>query len=372
VSLLLLSQYHFHLLELSLTCRTVCACATAPAGDGDCDGGSGGGGNYPPKPTEGPGGGSGGGEGGSGGSSCKPAETSDCAPLTTLVPDCARPCFASAGPEVGCDDPEDLACRCKPDTQASLSQILVPCVASRCDAAQLPSVIAGASSVCACATAAPVAGDGDCPGEGGNGGGAPEPPAPTGASGGGSGGSEGSSCVPGEVTSADCLPVASSVVPECAQACFSSAAPDVGCEVNSFGCLCQEEAQASLSAILVPCVASRCAASQLTDVIAGASSVCECALAAPTAGPDTCEGGSGGDSGSGGDHGGDAGGDEGESGGDAGGNEGGEGGSNEGGDSGAPPQETGPETIVPGSGARMEISIVAAVFGSFWLMAVML
>lgn len=339
----------------------VCACATAPPSGGDCDGGNGGGGGgnpEPPKPTKPPGGGNNGGSGS--GSSCKPAEKSDCAPLTTLVPDCARPCFDDAGPEVGCDDPKDLACRCQADTQASLSQILVPCVASRCDAAALPSVIAGASSVCACATAAPVAGDGDCPAEGGenNGGdGDSSPPQPTGGQG---GGDSGSSCVPGDVTSADCAPLASSVVPECAQECFTIAAPDVGCEVNSFGCMCQEDAQASLSAILVPCVASRCEAAQLTKVIAGASSVCECALAEPTGGSDTCEGGSGG-GGSGGD-------------GSNGGSEGAPGGDDGPGDDsgGSPPAETGPAQVVPGSGARFEISVVAAVFGTFWVAAVLL
>ncbi|ETS01873.1 hypothetical protein M419DRAFT_80242, partial [Trichoderma reesei RUT C-30] len=64
----------------------------------------------------------------------------------------------------------------------------------------------------------------------------------------------------------------SSAVPSCAQACFSSAAPGVGCDVNDFDCQCKPEAQASLTHLLVPCVATRCPAASLQAVITGASS----------------------------------------------------------------------------------------------------
>ncbi|PTB46048.1 hypothetical protein M441DRAFT_115664, partial [Trichoderma asperellum CBS 433.97] len=68
-----------------------------------------------------------------------------------------------------------------------------------------------------------------------------------------------------------------SAVPSCAQACFTSAAPVISCGVNDYACQCQPAAQAKLSQILVPCVATACPAASLEAVITGASSVCACA-----------------------------------------------------------------------------------------------
>ncbi|KAF7551171.1 hypothetical protein G7Z17_g5224 [Cylindrodendrum hubeiense] len=365
----------------------VCACATAPPSGGDDCGGS--------EPTETGGSGSEptGGSGGDGeGSTCVAGTitAADCGPVaSSAVPSCAHACFSSAAPGVGCGA-EDYACQCEAEAQASLSQLLVPCVATACDSDQLASVIAGASSVCACATAAPAGGD-DCGGS---------EPTETGGSGseptGGSGGDgEGSTCVAGPLTSADCAPVASSAVPSCAHACFSSAAPGVGCDAEDYACQCEAEAQASLSELLVPCVATACDSDQLVSVIAGASAVCACALAEPTGGSD-CESGSGGSGGSGGEGGNGGGGattcvtvtkagSDGEvikstscypaSGGQtlttkpasptAQGD-----GSSSGSDSDSP-SETEPAVVV-GSAARFEIGLVTGVFGAFWLVAVAL
>lgn len=69
----------------------------------------------------------------------------------------------SGAKQVNCDA-TDYACQCQPDAQKSLSTLLLPCLATACDAAALPSVIAGASSVCACALATPTGGD--CTGTG--------------------------------------------------------------------------------------------------------------------------------------------------------------------------------------------------------------
>ncbi len=216
-------------------------CDRAPSGRtcGGSGGNGGDGGSPSPTPTASLTGGNGSGGNGSGGSTCVAGSSADCAPLaSTVVPDCAQACFTSAAPGVGCGA-TDFACQCQPAAQASLSSLLIPCVATACPAASLPAVIAGASSVCACATSAP---DGSCAGSGGSGGngGSPTPtptPAPTGGS--GSGANSGSLCHGPAVTSSDCGPLASTAIPSCAQACFSSAAPGVGCAVTDFACQCQ-------------------------------------------------------------------------------------------------------------------------------------
>ncbi|KAI5465334.1 hypothetical protein BGZ63DRAFT_419909 [Mariannaea sp. PMI_226] len=317
---------------------SVCACASA-APTGGCSGGKppygggSGGGSSGSQPTK-----TGGGSGGSGsGTTCAGATTANCGPVaTSAVPSCAQKCFTSAAPKVGCAV-DDYACQCEADAQASLSQLLVPCVATACDANQLPSVIAGASSVCACATAPPSGGNCGSNGNGGNGGngGSPTggqsgtPPKPTGGN---------SACSVGPITAADCGPVASTAVPDCAHACFSSAAPKVGCGADDYACQCQADAQASLSQLLVPCVATACDSNQLQAVITGASSVCACAQAAPTGGSGSNCGMStsvktGSSSGS---------------------------------------SETEP-AVVPGSAAaRVEIGLIVGVVGAFWLLAVAL
>ncbi|KAH6898156.1 hypothetical protein B0T10DRAFT_543170 [Thelonectria olida] len=307
---------------------------------------------------------------GGGTTTCAEATTSDCGPVaSSAVPSCAQACFSSAAPKVGCGV-HDYACQCQAEAQASLSQLLIPCVATACDSGQLPGVITGAASVCACATAPPSGGGCGGPGgttsSGGHGtktesSGHSSKPTQTGGSGhgtktetcsgdssaptstdggghyslptnteggghyslptnteggghyslptnteggghyslptgtGGGSNSETSTCVPGALTTADCGPVASSAVPSCAHACFSSAAPNVGCGAEDYACQCEPDAQASLSQLLVPCVATACDSNQLAAVITGASSVCACAQAEPT-GSNDCESGSGGDS----------------------------------------------------------------------------
>ena len=378
---------------------SVCACASAPPEGGDCPTTTGPD-TPPPTETDDDDDDDDDDDGGDGEptTTCAEATRPDCGPVaTSAVPECAQACFTNGAPEVGCD-PHDYGCQCQPDALASLSQILVPCVATACPPASIPVVIEGASAVCECAHAAPT---GDCPGDGGSGGPTQEPPPPT-----STGGNppEQTTCVPG--SSQDCGPVATSAVPECAQACFSSAAPDVGCGADDYACQCQPDTQESLTQLLVPCVATACDSSELQNIIAGAASVCACATAAPTGGdcptdgspaPEPTDGGGGGDDGGdggdgddgsgGGDDGGDGGdggdGDDGDDG--SGGGDGGDGGDG-GGNPGSPePEPTGGEPgdggdgdgdgppTVPGSaGAKFEVGLVAGVFGAFWLAAVAL
>ncbi|KAH6606949.1 cell wall manno [Trichoderma cornu-damae] len=353
--------------------------------------------------------------------------TADCGPIaSTAVPSCAQACFTSAAPKILCDV-HDYACQCQPAAQKSLTQLLVPCVATACPAASLQAVIAGASS----------GPSGSQP----TGGSTAEPP-PTTARPGTSGSA--SNCQPVPVQTCDS--VASSAVPKCAQACFTSAAPGVGCDVHDYGCQCKPDAQASLTQLLVPCVATACPAASLQAVITGASSVCACASASPTfVAPGTCATGhsSGGGSGGSGSSGGpsntgsngsptttggggasptcsskalDCGaiastavpslcacatgptgsgcGGSGGSGSSTGGNgsqptgrptggngggesgsepTGGEGGSGgNGGGNGGGSQPTGPLTVPPSAGSRLEMSLVAGIFAVGWAMAVVL
>lgn len=48
-------------------------------------------------------------------------------------------------PDVGCED-LDFSCQCNEETQAKLSTMMMPCVLSACDFADLPSVIEAGSS----------------------------------------------------------------------------------------------------------------------------------------------------------------------------------------------------------------------------------
>lgn len=231
--------------------------------------------------------------------------------------------------------------------------------------------------VCACASAAPS--PGGCSGTNNP----PDYPTVTTPPGGTGGPIEtagpGSSCKPG---TKDCGAVATSAVPQCAQKCFSAAAPKVNCDVSDYGCQCKPDAQASLTKLLVPCVATACPPASVAAVIAGANSVCACANA--PAGDD-CSGSGGQPTGgnggqpTGGNGGQPTGGNgsqpTGGSGGQPSGGNGGGGGGGGGGDnggSGNQPQPTGPPVVAPGSGARFEISIVAAVFSATCLIAIML
>ncbi|KAI2468868.1 hypothetical protein F4781DRAFT_248739 [Annulohypoxylon bovei var. microspora] len=83
------------------------------------------------------------------------------------------------------------------------------------------------------------------------------------------------------VQATDCLNVAQTEIPSCAQSCFLENASSVGCGGLDFNCQCQNEA--TLYAAIEPCVASGCPESSFQDVIDGASSVCNCATAVPRA-----------------------------------------------------------------------------------------
>ncbi|KAI1407323.1 hypothetical protein F5Y13DRAFT_132032 [Hypoxylon sp. FL1857] len=83
------------------------------------------------------------------------------------------------------------------------------------------------------------------------------------------------------VQAADCLGVAQTEIPSCAQSCFVENAPSVGCDGTDFICQCQNEA--TLYAAIESCVASGCPEPSFQAVIDGASSVCNCATANPDA-----------------------------------------------------------------------------------------
>ncbi|KAJ9156052.1 hypothetical protein NKR23_g1169 [Pleurostoma richardsiae] len=76
----------------------------------------------------------------------------------------------------------------------------------------------------------------------------------------------------------DCVNVALSAIPSCAQGCFLNGAPSVGCGGTDFACQCGKEA--ALYAAIEGCVFSSCPSASYQAVIDGASLVCECA--APT------------------------------------------------------------------------------------------
>src|SRR5690348_15605145 len=69
---------------------------------------------------------------------------------------------------------------------------------------------------------------------------------------------------------ADCLNVALSVIPSCAQSCFINGAPSVGCGGTDFTCQCQQEAK--LYAAIEGCVSAGCPSPSYQAVIDGASS----------------------------------------------------------------------------------------------------
>ncbi|KAI1134318.1 hypothetical protein F5Y05DRAFT_417372 [Hypoxylon sp. FL0543] len=81
------------------------------------------------------------------------------------------------------------------------------------------------------------------------------------------------------VRAADCLGVAQTAIPSCAQSCFVENAPSVRCHGTDFACQCQNEA--SLYAAIESCVAFGCPEPSFQAVVDGASSVCNCATANP-------------------------------------------------------------------------------------------
>lgn len=76
----------------------------------------------------------------------------------------------------------------------------------------------------------------------------------------------------------DCLGVALTAIPNCAQSCFLNGAPSVGCGGTDFDCQCAQEA--ALYAAVEGCVSSSCPEASFQAVIDGASTVCACATPA--------------------------------------------------------------------------------------------
>lgn len=83
------------------------------------------------------------------------------------------------------------------------------------------------------------------------------------------------------VRAADCLGVAQTEIPSCAQSCFVENARSVGCSGTDFACQCENEA--TLYAAIESCVASGCPEPSFQAVVDGASSVCNCVTANPSA-----------------------------------------------------------------------------------------
>ncbi|POR32792.1 Uncharacterized protein TPAR_07006 [Tolypocladium paradoxum] len=328
-----------------------------------------------------------------------------CQESADAVPKCAESCMSRAASKFGCQT-SDFECQCKSST--AIQAAAFNCISSDFGLATLVQVLQAVSGMCSCISASPTA---HCSSQATS----TEPSAPGGTSEGtdtcttviwnqpssrtklstvactkptgvlsepagnrtqtgGNGGSS-STCVPG--TKADCGPVASSAVPACAQKCFSSAAPSVGCSVDDYACQCRDKTQLSLSQILVPCVATACPPDAIPSVISGASSVCECANAPgggkcgglntktgrenptgsqPTGGNTGVPESSGSEQPTGGN----------------GGSPTGE--QPTGGNGGNPDPVTQPTTppVVVGSAGRYEVSLMACVFRAFWAVAVAL
>ncbi|KAH6655596.1 hypothetical protein BKA67DRAFT_534512 [Truncatella angustata] len=73
----------------------------------------------------------------------------------------------------------------------------------------------------------------------------------------------------------NCLAVALTAIPGCAQSCILNGAPSIGCSGTDFACQCDKEA--ALYAAIEGCVSSACPEPSYQAVIDGASSVCNCA-----------------------------------------------------------------------------------------------
>ncbi|KAI1841159.1 hypothetical protein JX265_000498 [Neoarthrinium moseri] len=79
----------------------------------------------------------------------------------------------------------------------------------------------------------------------------------------------------GAAVAQNCAAVAITAIPACAQSCFLSGAPSIGCGGTDFACQCDKEA--ALYAAVEGCVSSGCPEPSFQAVIDGASSVCACA-----------------------------------------------------------------------------------------------
>jgi hypothetical protein len=68
----------------------------------------------------------------------------------------------------------------------------------------------------------------------------------------------------------DCAPVAASIE-ACAQGCFSSAIPKIGCALDDFSCQCGADKKDALRAALLPCVQTACEMTALPALITQAA-----------------------------------------------------------------------------------------------------
>ncbi|KAI6372878.1 hypothetical protein MCOR25_003615 [Pyricularia grisea] len=81
--------------------------------------------------------------------------------------------------------------------------------------------------------------------------------------------------IAGIATAQDCVSVALSVIPSCAQPCFLNGAPTIGCAGTDFKCQCQQ--QAKMFAAVESCVQKSCPESEFQKTIDGSDKVCTCA-----------------------------------------------------------------------------------------------
>lgn len=73
----------------------------------------------------------------------------------------------------------------------------------------------------------------------------------------------------GFVTAQDCVNVALTAIPGCAQNCILNGAPSIGCQGTDFDCQCAQSA--ALFAAVEGCVSTACPVASYQAVIDGAS-----------------------------------------------------------------------------------------------------
>jgi hypothetical protein len=220
------------------------------------------------------------------------AAQSACESLTTLFPDCARPCVSTAAGQVGCDA-TDLACRCEPTNSDAISASAIDCVVAACtNIADLIAVQGAGASVCGCVyTAAPDPTD-------------PEPTPPSTPT--SDPDDETTTSEEDDETTTTEDPVttepptttdpsgpeetcdsespcqeSADAVPECASSCINSAAvTNAKCATDDYECQCSSSAVIQNAAI--GCVTSGCGIETGLQVLSSVGALCECVTSSPT------------------------------------------------------------------------------------------
>ncbi|KAK2608104.1 hypothetical protein N8I77_006737 [Diaporthe amygdali] len=82
----------------------------------------------------------------------------------------------------------------------------------------------------------------------------------------------------GVVVAQDCINVALTAIPGCAQNCILNGAPSIGCQGTDFSCQCAQSA--ALFAAVEGCVQTACPSASYQAVIDGSDQVCNCAAPA--------------------------------------------------------------------------------------------